>query len=157
MIEFIGPLYNLLHFTNHYLQLDTLDFWLLYTNPLLQLNTHILTLSLPFLPPSSAWVSGYVALGQTSSTVVTHCCRLYLATGCLPRICLHGKVFVKPLLSNGHMCHNILKVSWYLWVWCVVSLLTFEPNDRFSWNMIWRLWHWRTPYLFSLTFLNLKR
>jgi hypothetical protein len=28
MIEFIGPLYNLLqHFTNHYLWLDTPDFW----------------------------------------------------------------------------------------------------------------------------------
>jgi hypothetical protein len=28
MIEFIGPLYNLLqHFTNHHLRLDTLDFW----------------------------------------------------------------------------------------------------------------------------------
>jgi hypothetical protein len=38
--RFIGPLYNLLqHFTNHYLWLDTLDFWPHYTNPLLlQLN-----------------------------------------------------------------------------------------------------------------------
>jgi hypothetical protein len=36
MIEFIGPLYNLLqHLTNRYLRLDTLDFWPHYTNPLL--------------------------------------------------------------------------------------------------------------------------
>jgi hypothetical protein len=43
MIEFIGPLYNLLqHFTNHYLRLDTLDFWPHYTNPLLQLNCQLL-------------------------------------------------------------------------------------------------------------------
>jgi hypothetical protein len=38
MIEFIGPLYNLLHFTNHYHRLDTLDFWPHYTNPLLSLH-----------------------------------------------------------------------------------------------------------------------
>jgi hypothetical protein len=36
MIEFIGHLYNLLqHFTNHYLRLDTHDFWPYYTNTLL--------------------------------------------------------------------------------------------------------------------------
>jgi hypothetical protein len=36
MIEFTGPLYNLLqHFTNHYLRLDILDLWPHYTNPLL--------------------------------------------------------------------------------------------------------------------------
>jgi hypothetical protein len=40
VIEFIGPLYNLLqHFTNHYRRLDTLDFWTHYTNPLPQLNS----------------------------------------------------------------------------------------------------------------------
>jgi hypothetical protein len=34
MIEFIGPLCNLLqHFTNPCLRLDTLDFWPHYTNP----------------------------------------------------------------------------------------------------------------------------
>jgi hypothetical protein len=39
MIYFIGPLCNLLqHFTNHYLQLDTLDFWPHYKNPLLSLS-----------------------------------------------------------------------------------------------------------------------
>jgi hypothetical protein len=33
MIEFIGPLYNLLqHCTNHYLRLDTLDFWAHYSS-----------------------------------------------------------------------------------------------------------------------------
>jgi hypothetical protein len=42
MIEFIGPLYNMLqHFTNHYLWLDTLNFWPHYTNPLLQLNCQL--------------------------------------------------------------------------------------------------------------------
>jgi hypothetical protein len=40
MIEFIGPIYKLAqHFTDHYLRLDTLDFWPHYTIPLLQLNT----------------------------------------------------------------------------------------------------------------------
>jgi hypothetical protein len=34
MIKFAGPLRNLLqHFTNHYLWLDTLDFWPHFTNP----------------------------------------------------------------------------------------------------------------------------
>jgi hypothetical protein len=36
MIKFTGSLYNFLqHFTNHYFRLDILDFWPLYTNPLL--------------------------------------------------------------------------------------------------------------------------
>jgi hypothetical protein len=57
MIEFIGPLYNLLqHFTNHYLRLDTLDFWSHYIIPLL-------SLFLDSVYP--AWVSGYIASGLT--------------------------------------------------------------------------------------------
>jgi hypothetical protein len=36
MVEFIGPLHNLLHFTNHHLRLDTVDFWPHYTNPFLR-------------------------------------------------------------------------------------------------------------------------
>jgi hypothetical protein len=55
MIEFIGPLHNLLqHFTNHYLRLDTLDFRPHYTNPLLQLNCQLLL------------ASRYIASGRTA-------------------------------------------------------------------------------------------
>jgi hypothetical protein len=39
--------------------------------------------------------------------VVAYCCRLYLATGCLHRICLRGKVFTELLPSNGCTCHNM--------------------------------------------------
>jgi hypothetical protein len=43
MIEFTGPLYNLLQqFTNHYLRLDTLDFWPHFTTPLLRCTLSIL-------------------------------------------------------------------------------------------------------------------
>jgi hypothetical protein len=50
----------------------------------------------------------YPQVGSTETfTVVAYCCRLYLVTGCLPRIFLHGKIFTDPLLNNGHMRHNI--------------------------------------------------
>jgi hypothetical protein len=41
------------------------------------------------------------------ATVVAYCCRLYLATGCLPRVGLHWTVFIEPLPSNGSVRHNI--------------------------------------------------
>jgi hypothetical protein len=50
MIEFSGPLYNLLQqFTKHYLQLDTLSFWPHYTNPLIQLDWTISWVELCFI------------------------------------------------------------------------------------------------------------
>jgi hypothetical protein len=53
MIEFIGPLYNLLqHFTSHYLRMDTLDFWPLCSN-----WTVSLSLSLMLRPTVSRPVS----------------------------------------------------------------------------------------------------
>jgi hypothetical protein len=30
-----------------------------------------------------------------------------LAADCLPRICLHGNIFTKPLPTNGRKCHNM--------------------------------------------------
>jgi hypothetical protein len=42
MIEFIGPLYNLLHFTNNYFRMDTLDYWPHYNNPVLQISKYLL-------------------------------------------------------------------------------------------------------------------
>jgi hypothetical protein len=54
MIKFIGPLYNLLQHRNHYLRLDTPNFWSRYTNPLLQLNSQLLL------------ASCYIALGRTT-------------------------------------------------------------------------------------------
>jgi hypothetical protein len=38
--------------------------------------------------------------------VVAYCCRLHLATGCLPRISLRGNVFTELLPSNRSTCHN---------------------------------------------------
>jgi hypothetical protein len=38
---------------------------------------------------------------QWTSTLVTYCGRLYLATGCLSRICVCRNVFTEPLLSSG--------------------------------------------------------
>jgi hypothetical protein len=54
--------------------------------------------------------------------VVMYCCRLYLATGCLPRICLRGNVFTEPLPSNGSTCHNIVRI--------VHALLIFKITLR---------------------------
>lgn len=40
-------------------------------------------------------------------SIVAYCCRLYyLATGCLPRICLRRNVFTELLPSNRYTCHN---------------------------------------------------
>jgi hypothetical protein len=33
--------------------------------------------------------------------VAEYCCRFYLATGCSPRICLPGNLFIEPLSSSG--------------------------------------------------------
>jgi hypothetical protein len=38
---------------------------------------------------------------------VAYCCSLYLATGCLTRICLRGNVLTESLTSNGSTYHNI--------------------------------------------------
>jgi hypothetical protein len=43
-------------------------------------------------------------------SVVSYCCRLYLAMGCLARICLRGNVFTESLPSNGSTCHTIMYV-----------------------------------------------
>jgi hypothetical protein len=47
--------------------------------------------------------------------VVSYCCRFYLATGWLPRICLSANVFTASLPNNGSTCRNIV-------VWCSVYL-----------------------------------
>jgi hypothetical protein len=39
--------------------------------------------------------------------VVAYCCRLYLTTECLPRICLRGNAFTESLPSSGSTCHNM--------------------------------------------------
>jgi hypothetical protein len=46
---------------------------------------------------------------QWKSSVVAYC--YSLTTGCLPIICLRGKVFTEPFLSNGHMPHNFLELA----------------------------------------------
>jgi hypothetical protein len=42
---------------------------------------------------------------------VACCCRLYLATGCLTRSDLRGKVFIEPWPSNRSVHHNTLFVD----------------------------------------------
>jgi hypothetical protein len=87
------------------------------------------TLSLLLEPESLLHILGSDLAENTSiayqwmSTVVSYCYRFYLAKGCLPRICLHGKVFIEPLLNNGDMRHNIM----YVYVWRYYSfLLVFQ-------------------------------
>jgi hypothetical protein len=65
---------------------------------------------------------------QWTSTVVAYCSRLYLGTGCLPRIGLRGNVFIELLPSNGSTCHNIKKqivisVNWANFSHCIYSLM----------------------------------
>jgi hypothetical protein len=57
---------------------------------------------------------------QWTSTIVAYCCTHYLATRYLPRICLSGKVFIKPLPNNGSIRHNS---EYSLAVTCSVTLL----------------------------------
>jgi hypothetical protein len=45
--------------------------------------------------------------------VVAYCWRLYLATICLPRICLRGNMFIEPLPSSRTIRHNILFIRYY--------------------------------------------
>jgi hypothetical protein len=131
MIEFIGSLYKLLqHFTDHYLRQDTLDFWPLYTNPLLNYSNWTVSQSQSYfttggLPPIHSswrqlfWTSRYIRIASgalhskhihclaMASTIVAYCCKHYLTTGCLPRICLRRNVFIELLPSNGPLRHNI--------------------------------------------------
>jgi hypothetical protein len=91
MIEFIRPLYNLLqHFLDWTLSASghtTLDY---------SSRSHSLLYSL------GADSTGNTSIAkQWTSINVAYYCRLYLATGCLPRIGLRGKVFIEPLPSNG--------------------------------------------------------
>jgi hypothetical protein len=41
--------------------------------------------------------------------VVAYCGRLYLATGCLPRICLRGNVFTESTCDNILLEHPVAK------------------------------------------------
>jgi hypothetical protein len=40
--------------------------------------------------------------------LLSYCSRLYLATGCLTKICLHGNVFIEPLPSSVSIHHITL-------------------------------------------------
>jgi hypothetical protein len=60
------------------------------------------------LPGTVRSSSRYTASGRTpQKTLVAYCCMHYLATGCLPIICLRGKIFNEPLPSNKSIGHNI--------------------------------------------------
>jgi hypothetical protein len=43
---------------------------------------------------------------QRMSSLVADCCTHYPPTGCLPRVCLRGNVFIEALPSSGSICHN---------------------------------------------------
>jgi hypothetical protein len=44
--------------------------------------------------------------------VVAYCSRLYLSTGCLPRLCLRRNMFFDPVRSRGSVRHNMLESSY---------------------------------------------
>jgi hypothetical protein len=103
MIEFIGPLHNLFqHFTNHYLRLDTLDFWPHYCLCLIGLGLWLHSLGSDCSTENTSITQQWI-----SSSVAYSLERVYLPTVCLPRICLRGKVFIEPLPSSGYARHNI--------------------------------------------------
>jgi hypothetical protein len=52
---------------------------------------------------------------QWISSIVAYFCTHYLATGCLLRMCLRGKVFIESLPSNGSLRHNIL-IRWNVYI-----------------------------------------
>jgi hypothetical protein len=88
--EFIGPLYNLLqHFRNHYLRLDTLDFWPHYTNPLLQLKCQLL-------------LASRYGSDHAENTSIAYQRMPSIVEYSLPR-----DVSTESLPSNGSMRHNI--------------------------------------------------
>jgi hypothetical protein len=51
-----------------------------------------------------------IAYQQMSSIVAYSLERVFLTTGCLPRICLRGKVFIEPLPSSVSVRHNVLNI-----------------------------------------------
>jgi Zn-finger protein len=60
-----------------------------------------LSLYLPLYNLGSDLTENSSIIQKWTSTVFTYWCRLYLAPGCLPKVCLRGKMFTEPLLSNG--------------------------------------------------------
>jgi hypothetical protein len=58
--------------------------------------------------------------------VVAYRCRLYLATGCLPRTCLRRNMFTKSLPSNGSACHSMLN-----------DVSSIRTIDRLT---LWEIW-----------------
>jgi hypothetical protein len=78
----------------------------------------------------------YIAYQCMPSIVAYSLQRVYLATGCLPRICLPGKVFIAPLPSNGSIRHNVKRVTLEMCTETVVDLYVkqqlflsdFNPN-----------------------------
>jgi hypothetical protein len=123
MIEFIGPLCNLLqHFTNHYLRPDTLDFWA--HSSLYSLRPSYSSQSLAVIYPRGGLYRKHVHC----LAIDVYCGRLYLTTGCLQRIGFRGKEFMKPLSSSGSIRRGTPSVSEntmslhrfraVVWLWC---------------------------------------
>jgi hypothetical protein len=103
-IEFIGPLYNLLqHCTSHSPLLTTLH----QSTSLTELSV-IVGISLYSLG-SDLTENTSITYQWMSSIFVYSLEHVHLATGCLPRICLSGKMFIDPLPSNGSISHIIIR------------------------------------------------
>jgi hypothetical protein len=100
--DLLDSLYSLLQrFANHYLTLFMFFVWTLSTP---DNNCHYSRLLL--ITWNSALYSFGVDPRKTPSSVVAYCCRRYLATGCVPRICLRGKVSTYLLPSNKSIRQN---------------------------------------------------
>jgi hypothetical protein len=65
------------------------------------------------------------------SSIVAYCCTYYLAKGCLPRICLRGKVFILPLPSNGSIRHNMHCLD----EWITTLSFPLDLYVLFSWKI----------------------
>jgi hypothetical protein len=65
--------------------------------------------------------------------VAAYCCRLYLTTGCLPRICPGGDVLIEPLPSSGSIRHItilcIIEIHFYQMTNFIVTTLKVIFRD----------------------------
>jgi hypothetical protein len=127
MIEFIGPLYKLLHFTNHYLRLDILDFCPHYSYNWTELSdqsqseSHIATDGQSvsqsvstswYRAPSGAHDQIFITVWQLQSC---YCRASSLTRG---RVCLLYMLLVRASAvflgseSLGTRYHNLLSQIW---------------------------------------------
>jgi hypothetical protein len=115
MIEFNGTQYNLLqHFTNHYLRLDTFDFWLHTTLIHYPRFSSLCPAGLRFSLYSFGWDLTENIPRQWTSTIVAYCCRYYLTTAC----------FQESVSTGSYLSSRCLALD--------ICFTVFFMNQRFS-------------------------